>query len=112
MMKFQPKTNNEKLMFVGLTFVISFLLTKDVRNALLIVIISYLIHSILENNKESITKLLSPTKENFSADSESEDESDDESEENFSGSEDESESGEETDEGDESEKKDSRKSIF
>ena len=32
MLKFQPKSNNERLMFVGLTFVVSYMLVKDLRN--------------------------------------------------------------------------------
>ena len=101
MMKFQPKTNNEKLMFVGLVFVVSFLLTKDIRNSTLIVVISYLLHNILKENLGSITKMFGLSKENFSVDSEDEDEDEDESEEeNFSGSESDSEE-EETDNGEE-----------
>ena len=103
MMKFQPKTNNEKLMFIGLIFVVSFLLTKDIRNSILIVVISYLLNNILKENLEDITKILGLSKENFSVDSEDEDEEDEEEdeseEENFSGSE--SGSEEETDDGEE-----------
>ena len=103
MMKFQPKTNNEKLMFIGLIFVVSFLLTKDIRNSILIVVISYLLNNILKENLGAITKILGLSKENFSVDSEDEDEEDEEEdeseEENFSGSE--SGSEEETDDGEE-----------
>ena len=102
MMKFQPKTNNEKLVFVGLVFVVSFLLTKDIRNSLLIVVISYLLHNILKENLGSITKMFGLSKENFSVDSDDEDEEEDESEEeNFSGSESGSEEEETDDEGEE-----------
>ena len=99
MMKFQPKTNNEKLVFVGLVFVVSFLLTKDIRNSLLIVVISYLLHNILKENLGSITKMFGLSKENFSVDSD--DEEDESEEENFSGSESGSEEEETDDEGDE-----------
>ena len=74
MMKFQPKTNNEKLMFIGIVFVVSFLLTKDIRNSILIVVISYLINNILKDNLDSIKKMFGLSKENFSGDSDSEDE--------------------------------------
>jgi|SaaInlV_165m_DNA_3_1040750.scaffolds.fasta_scaffold63320_2 hypothetical protein len=107
MMKFQPKTNNEKLVFVGLVFVVSFLLTKDIRNSLLIVVISYLLHNILKENLGSITKMFGLSKENFSVDSDDEDEEEDESEEeNFSGSESGSEEEETDDEGDETDDED------
>ena len=102
MMKFQPKTNNEKLVFVGLVFVVSFLLTKDIRNSILIVVISYLLHNILKENLGSITKMFGLSKENFSVDSDDEDDDEDESEEeNFSGSESGSEEEETDEEGEE-----------
>ena len=110
MMKFQPKTNNEKLMFIGIVFVVSFLLTKDIRNSILIVVISYLINNILKDNLDSIKKMFGLSKENFSGDSDSEDEDeegdgDESEEENFSGSEsgseEETDDGEETDDDDE-----------
>ena len=75
MLKFQPENNNERLMFVGLTMVVSYLLTKDIRNSILIVIISYLINNILKSNMNSIKNIIGSKRENFVDDSDEEDES-------------------------------------
>ena len=113
MLKFQPENNNERLMFVGLTAVVSYLLTKDLRNSILIVIISYLLNSIIKNNLNSITSVLGGKKENFKDDSDeeesdldSDEETDNESEsesetDNESNSESESEGGSESESDDE-----------
>lgn len=98
MMKFQPEKNNEKLIFTGLTFVIAFLLTKDIRSSLLIVIISYLLNNIFESNKDKIKMMLGLSKENFTGDSDSEEDTDDESDEILSGSESEEENESDTEE--------------
>ena len=111
MLKFQPNSNNEKLMFIGLTFVVSYMLTKDLRNAILIVVISYLLNNILKDNLNSITKVMNLSKENFRNDDtsdeetdESEDEETDNTEENFSTDDSEEEdTDEETDDDDDDE---------
>ena len=113
MLKFQPENNNERLMFVGLTMVVSYLLTKDIRNSILIVIISYLINNILKSNMNSIKNIIGSKRENFVDDSDEEDESgseDDLSDEsnsesetdNDSNDESENESNDESESGDES----------
>lgn len=113
MLKFQPENNNERLMFVGLTMVVSYLLTKDIRNSILIVIISYLINNILKSNMNSIKNIIGSKRENFVDDSDEEDESgseDDLSDEsnsesetdNDSNDESENESNNESESGDES----------
>ena len=113
MLKFQPENNNERLMFVGLTMVVSYLLTKDIRNSILIVIISYLINNILKSNMNSIKNIIGSKRENFVDDSDEEgesgseddlsDESNSESEtDNDSNDESENESNDESESGDES----------
>ena len=113
MLKFQPENNNERLMFVGLTMVVSYLLTKDIRNSILIVIIPYLINNILKSNMNSIKNIIGSKRENFVDDSDEEDESgseDDLSDEsnsesetdNDSNDESENESNNESESGDES----------
>ena len=92
MLKFQPENNNERLMFVGLTAVVSYLLTKDLRNSILIVIISYLLNSIIKNNLNSITSVLGGKKENFKDDSDEEESDLDSDEETDNENESESES--------------------
>ena len=100
-------------MFVGLTMVVSYLLTKDIRNSILIVIISYLINNILKSNMNSIKNIIGSKRENFVDDSDEEDESgseDDLSDEsnsesetdNDSNDESENESNDESESGDES----------
>jgi len=100
LMRFQPKSNNEQMIFVALIFAISFIITKDLRSSTLIVVIAYLLSNIITNNIKSIRGLLKANKEGFNSSDDSDDSSEESGEES-DGSET-GDSGEESDESDDS----------
>jgi len=81
MLKFQPKSNKDRAMFIGLVLIVTYLITRNSRTSLLITTISFLLHSILENNMDSIKGLISSKKEHFGeSDTDDEDEEGEETE--------------------------------